>query len=385
LIVFLTCMLALACLGGFGSYSLWHAMQRDPAPETFQAFWEAWEHVNEYYYEELPSAQDRTYGAIRGALELLDDPYTVLVEPRPRELERDDMRGLFGGIGVDLWRNGDGNIVLSPYPDSPAERGGLLTDDVLLSVDDQPVTAETPVDHVRAQLHGEVGTSVQLTISRPPTLTLPFTITREEIQVPSVSWRILDDAPDIGYVHVEGFTERTGDELVAALRELEQSQVPRLILDLRGNYGGLVDAAVTVASQFLDDGIVLREQWKSEKNDRTFSVRRGGIATDIPLAVLVDGGTASAAEIVAGALQDHDRGPLIGEPTFGKGSVQLIYELSDGSSLHVTTALWLTPNRNQIQDRGLTPDISVERGSNHHDAQLEQAIAYLQQATGPAP
>ena len=161
------------------------------------------------------------------------------------------------------------------------------------------------------------------------------------------------------------------------MQELHPPSLSGLILDLRGNSGGLITPAVNTASQFLSDGVVLIEL-RRDGPEKSTPVQSGGVATDVPLVVLVDGGTASAAEIVAGALQDHQRAPLIGEPTFGKGAVQLIYELSDGSSLHVTSAVWLTPDRHQIEGQGLTPDVPVSRGDGPGDQQLDRAVAYLQ-------
>jgi carboxyl-terminal processing protease len=340
--------------------------------------WETWDLLEQHFYGELPPPRERAYGAIHEALRLLDDPYTIFVEPQPRELERDTMRGSFGGIGVTPWRNAEGLMMLSPYADAPAERAGVLERDILLAVDGEAITDETQADDVRAWLHGEVGTPVTLTISRPPTSPFDLTITREEIQIPSVTWRVLDQSPDIGYIHISSFTERTGVEVVDALRELlEEQGVSSLVLDLRDNSGGLLNPSVATASQFLSEGVVLVELYR-DTEERTFPVREGGLAVDVPLAVLVNGGTASAAEIVAGALQDHDRGPLIGESTFGKGSVQLIYDLSDGSSLHVTTAIWLTPEQHPIDGQGLTPGIYVPRGDGPQDEQLERAVAYLQ-------
>jgi len=371
----------LAYAAGFVAFYVWDDAGFLPAAgagrsEALGVFWETWERLEKHFYGELPAPQARTYGAIRGALELLGDPYTVFVEPQPRALERDRLRGAFGGIGVDLQRDPQG-VVLSPYPDSPAERAGVRDGDVLLAVDGETISAETPVDDARARLRGEAGTPVTITISRPPTPPLDLTIEREEIQVPSVAWRALDAAPDIGYVRVEAFTERTGQEVIAALQDLLQDEaISGLVLDLRGNSGGLIEPAVTTASQFLRDGVVLIELSR-ETEERSVPVRGGGIATDVPLAVLVDGGTASAAEIVAGALQDYGRAPLIGEPTFGKGAVQLIFDLSDGSSLHVTSAIWLTPNRNRIDGQGLTPDIDVPNGDGAEDEPLEHAVAYL--------
>jgi carboxyl-terminal processing protease len=380
LISVLAACLCMAYVAGFGGYQVWDTFKQQPDPaEPVEVFWEVWERVEEHFYGKVPSPTERTYGAIRESLLLLDDPYTVFVEPQPRELERDTMRGTFGGIGVILWRNADGQIILSPLPGSPAERGGIRDGDVLAAVDGEKITDETTEDEIRAWIHGETGTSVTLTISRPPTPPLDFTIARSEIQVPSVIWRVLAQAPDIGYVQIDSFTERTSAELATAIQGLlHEEQVSGLILDLRDNSGGLVEASISTASQFLRDGDVLIEQYR-DHGERVFQVKERGAALDVPLAVLVNAGTASASEIVAGALQDHARGPLIGESTFGKGSVQLIYDLSDGSSLHVTTAIWLTPDRNQIEGQGLAPDIYVAPGDDPlHDEQLDRAIDYLE-------
>jgi len=369
--------LCLAFTAGFGVYWLWDELEQVTGPEPLGVFWEAWDRVEQHFYGQLPSPRERTYGAIRETLGLLDDPYTFFVEPQSHELEQDQMRGSYGGIGVTLRRDAAGQMVLLPYVNSPAERAGVCAGDILLAVDAEVITGETNVDDVRAWLHGKVDTPVTLTISRPPTPPFDLTINREEIQVPSVTWRVLDQASDIGYIHVQGFTERTGGEILSALQELRQAETSSLILDLRDNSGGLVDPAVATTSQFLGDGIVFYELSR-DGQERTFQVQSGGVSIDVPLIVLVNGGTASAAEIVAGALQDHGRAPLIGEPTFGKGAVQLIYDLSDGSSLHVTSAVWLTPNRRQIQGHGLTPDVYVPRGDGLQDEQLDRAVTWLQ-------
>jgi carboxyl-terminal processing protease len=369
--------LCLAYVAGFGGYRLWDELDLGGRSDSLPVFWEAWDHVEHTFYGDLPAPRQRTYGAIRETLALLGDPYTVLVEPQSRELEQDRMRGSFGGVGVSLWRDAEGRIELSPYPDAPAQRAGVREGDFLLAVDDEPITSEMTVDDVRARIHGEVGTPITLTLSRPPTLTLDLTMEREEIQVPSVTWRALDRAPGIGYLHIQTFTDRTGQEVQDALHDLLQNMGSTgLVLDLRDNAGGLIDPAVTTASQFLSDGVVLIEL-RRDAQDRTFPVRTGGVAIDVPLVVVVDGGTASAAEIVAGALQDHGRAALIGETTFGKGSVQTIYDLSDGASLHLTSAIWLTPNRHRINGQGLTPDVLVPRGDGPGDEQLDRAVDYL--------
>jgi carboxyl-terminal processing protease len=342
-------------------------------PEEFGVFWEAWDRVEDQFYGPLPSAESRTHGAIRASLALLD-PYTVFVESQPRELERDQLRGVYGGIGVSVWRDAQGRITLDPFPGSSAERAGLCEGGVLLAIDGEPLTDRTGVSDVEAVLHGEVGTRVTLTVSCSGTSVLDLEIRREEIEKPSVTWRM--EQAEIGYIGVDRFTERTDAEMAAAVQVLKQVQARALVLDLRGNAGGLVDSAVAVAGRFLQPRDVVLYQ-RSRAGERAFRAQSGD-RVPLPLVVLVDGETASAAEIVAGALQDHDRALLIGEPTFGKGSVQEIFDLADGSSVHITTAIWLTPDRQQIDHQGLMPDVAVQGSDAPGDEQLNRAVVYLE-------
>jgi carboxyl-terminal processing protease len=254
--------------------------------------------------------------------------------------------------------------------------------DVVIRVGDTPITPTMTTDAVLLLIRGEVGTQVTLTLKRAGVAEpVVVTITRQVIETPSVEWRVLEQDSTIGYIRIRLFTERTGRELERAIQELSGTSVSHLIVDIRDDPGGLLDAAVDVASQFLREGVVLYEDRRGEA-EKFYSVKEGGQALDLPLVVLVNRGTASASEIVAGALQDGKRGPLIGERTFGKGSVQLVYDLSDQSSLHVTVARWLTPDRHRIDGQGLLPDIEVLLSEADRtagaDPQLERAIAYLQ-------
>jgi carboxyl-terminal processing protease len=369
---------------GYGAH--WYLNRNEPKTEEIEQFgvyWEAWHIIEEKFYDDIPEHPIPVYGAVRGALGTLEDPYTIFIEPQPRALERAELEGQFGGIGAYVTRGPEGEVVLAPMVDSPAEQAGVQEGDVVVRVDDTPITPDMTTDQVVLLIRGEVDTQVTLTLERVGEADpIVVTITRKIIETPSVEWRVLEQEPSIGYIRIRLFTERTGRELERAIQDLKDAGVTRLALDLRDNGGGLLDAAVDVASQFLREGVVLYEDRRDEA-EKLYSVKKGGLALDLPLVVLVNGGTASASEIVAGALRDYERGPLIGERTFGKGSVQLVYDLSDRSSLHVTVARWLTPERHRIDGEGLVPDVEVipsdaDRESGI-DPQLERAIAYLQE------
>jgi carboxyl-terminal processing protease len=347
----------------------------------FGVFWEAWHLVESTFYGDLPDMQHLAWGAIRGALGTLNDPHTSFLEPHPRQREKEELSGRFGGIGAYVTQAEDGTIVLDPMPGLPAEQAGVQKGDAVLKVDDTEITPEMTVNDVVTLVRGEVGTMVQLTLRRAgQDEPLVVEVKREEIPSPSVEWRMVEGADDTGYARITIFSDRTGRELEDALKELKSQGMTRLVLDLRGNGGGLLGAAIDVASQFLPDGVVLYELHKGEP-DRAEDVKGSGEFTSGAMVVLVDGGTASASEIVAGALQDRGRAILAGEKTYGKGSVQSVFDLSDGSSVHITSAQWLTPNRHQISGVGLTPDVAVgitdDDRSQGLDPQLDRAVEYL--------
>jgi len=369
---------------GYGVH--WYLTKDQPTSEEtrrFGVYWEVWRIVQDKFYGEVPDDSTPVYAAIRGALSTLKDPYTLFVEPQPRALERAELQGQFGGIGAYVSRGPAGEVILDPMVDSPAEKAGVRKGDVVIRVDNTPITSTMTTDAVLLLIRGEVSTQVTLALQRAGVAApIVVTITRKVIETPSVEWRVLEQDSTIGYIRIRLFTERTGRELERALQDLRGLGVTHLIVDMRDNPGGVLDAAVDVASQFLREGVVLYEDRRGEA-EKFYTVKKGGLALDLPLVVLANGGTASASEIVAGALQDYQRGPLIGERTFGKGSVQLVYDLSDQSSLHVTIARWLTPNRHRIDGQGLLPDIEVALSEADRaagaDPQLERAIAYLRE------
>ncbi len=350
--------------------------------DDFTIFWEAWGWVERSFIGEMPSSQQVAYGAVRGALNTLNDPYTVFIEPVVREQERDSLRGNFGGIGATIVRLESGEAVLEPIPGNPAERAGIQSGDILLAVDGVDIPADMSVEDIANKIRGEKGTDVTLTVLHPEASEpVDITITRDDILIPSVAYRLLDDDPTIGYIWLTRFSGESNGEIEAAIRDLQTQGATQLILDLRGNGGGLLDAAISIADQFLDDGPIMHQESALE-GEKTYTASEGTVANDMPVIILIDGGTASASEILAGALQDRERAVLIGQQSFGKGSVQLVYDLSDGSSVHVTSARWFTPDRNAIDQQGLTPDVVVEPTpeavANNRDETLARAIEYLQ-------
>lgn len=336
--------------------------------------------IDQYYLMDQPTYTERQYAAIRGMLAALDDRYTFFIDPPVAQSESDVLAGTYGGVGVQVQRSEAGELVLYPFDNSPASEAGIQEGDVLLAIDGEAIDFSTRQDVIDQMLRGEVRRSngVNLTFARDgeeQTLFVPFGV----IDIPSVVWRTLDEQDDtpVGYIQVLRFTNRTPDEVLDALDTLTENRVQGIILDLRDNSGGLLQESVDVAGHFLDGGVVVYE--RNVDGERVFRADRGAEANALPLAVLVNNGTASAAELVAGAIQDRDRGILIGQSTFGKGTVQQIFRLSDDSSLHVTSAEWFTPARNEIAGTGLEPDIAMIPDENGRDVELGEALRYIEE------
>jgi carboxyl-terminal processing protease len=357
--------------------------QDNGTPEivTFDLLREAHVLVAENYYAELPTTTELEYAAIRGYLGALNDPFSFFNDPPVSQSTSDALAGRYGGIGVDVKRNEAGLIALYPYPNSPAERLGVANGDILIAVNGDTEAPNGTIDVIRQLLRGEITdeeSGVEITIRSGDsdderTLFIPF----EEIQVPSVIWRVLADDSSIGYIHITSFTARTPDELTDAVADLREQGVTGLILDLRDNFGGLLRESIDVADEFLDGGVIVIEQSRAGESSSDDPI--GGVATDLPMTVITNGNTASAAEVVAGALQDNGRAILIGQRTRGKGSVQFIFGLSDGSSIRITGAIWLTPNRQPLDGVGLTPDIEMIPDENNRDVELGEAVRQLHQ------
>lgn len=345
----------------------------------FAPFWEAWNLVHERYVNQPVDDTLLMQGAIRGMMEAVGDDYTYYMDPKVYEVETTSLSGEYQGIGAYVDTQGDYLTIVSPIEGSPAKAAGLRPGDQIIAIDGEDMTGVAP-EAARQKVLGPAGTTVVLTVAREgESEPLVFTIVRAKISVPSVTGEMRGDG--IAYVDINTFGDKTTSELRAKLDELLAQNPKGIIIDLRFNPGGYLTTSVEVMSEFIDEGVVLIEQYGDGTRD-TYSALGNGRATDLPIVVLINEGSASASEIVAGALQDYGRAQLVGVQSFGKGSVQVVSPLSnDQGAARVTIAKWLTPNERLIQDVGLTPDYIVEMTdedyANDRDPQLDKAIEVL--------
>jgi carboxyl-terminal processing protease len=371
-------LIGLSFSAGFGLGRL--DVPPSQAPAEFKIFWEAWNLAQEHFVDQKAlEPLKMTRGAIKGMLASLGDPHTGYVDPQHYQFEQSDLQGSFSGIGAHVGIQNRQLTVIAPIEGSPAEKAGIRAGDKILAVDGASTSAMSLGEAV-SKIRGPAGSKVVLTILHPEARRpVDIEIIRAEIQLPSVSSRQLPD--DISYLRIAFFSERTNEEAVSKLQEILKRHPRGLILDLRNDPGGLLDETIDLASQFLEGGTVVAYQVDRDGKETPFVAKGGGLATDIPLVVLVNKGSASASEILAGALQDAGRAVLIGEETFGKGAVNRFYPLSDGSAVYITFARWVTPKRRQIEGKGLLPDIEVplteEDIKAGRDPQLDRAIEYL--------
>ncbi len=355
-------------------------------PEDFRIFWEAIDLVEQEFFGPLPDSKDMTYGAIRGVLDLLNDPNTSFLTPDEAQSFMESMEGTFEGIGATVEWDEELKAVriVEPFENQPAWNAGLRRGDLIIKIDGEPVSEMSGLTEAITKIKGPKGTKVVLTILRPGESPEPFDVevVRDVIQIPLVFSDQVGENQDIAHIRLSRFSENAGRSLRQAVNDALDQDPRGLILDLRGNPGGLLREAVSVSSIFLEDKVVLIERF-SDGTEQVYRTEGSpAVPEDLPIVVLVNEGTASASEIVAGALQDHGRAVLVGTVTFGKGSVQLPHRLSDGSLLRVTVAKWFTPNGRSIDGTGLEPDIQVELTEEdvqqERDPQLERAIELLQ-------
>lgn len=325
----------------------------------FSVFWEAWGLVEEKFVDRSAvDPRNMIYGALEGMLDSLGDAgHTSLIRPEDADIYSTDLAGRFQGIGAELGQKDGYPVIIAPLDDSPAERAGIQAGDILVEVDGQQV-AGISLDRVVRMVRGPEGTTVRLTVIHPGEMSLTeVSVVRANIQVHAVSWALIPGT-QLAHLRLTQFSATANEELEDALREIRSAGVKALVVDVRSNTGGLLDQAIAATSQFVSGGNVLLEQ-DAQGNRKSHAVLPGGQAADLPLVVLVNWGTASAAEIFAGAIQDNQRGRVVGQTTFGTGTVLSINNLSDGSVLLLGTSQWLTPNGRQIWKNGIEPDVSV--------------------------
>ena len=377
---------ALGAIAGSSSNSVDELSGQSDTPEDLQTlftpFWETWNIVHDVYVDQPVDDVEMMRGAISGMLDSLGDQHTSYMAPDLYEEQNSTLEGQeYGGIGAWVDINGDYLMIVKPMPGTPAENAGLQPFDLVIAVDGEDMTGVAGEDVLNHVL-GPAGSSVVLTIQRGDENPEIFdvSIVRKKIVVPSVESKMLDE--NIAYIRLYNFGEKTEDELQQSLKELLAENPDGLILDLRNNGGGYLNTAIDVVSEFIKpDQVVMYEEF-GDGSRTTYKAKRGGLATDIPLIILVNEGTASASEITAGAIQDTKRGLLVGTTTFGKGSVQNWIALSnDQGGIRVTTARWLTPLERQIHQVGLEPDVKVEFTEEDAladvDPQLEKAVELL--------
>ncbi len=348
--------------------------------ELFRSFWQAWDVVHEEYVDQPVDDTKLMRGAISGMLGALGDEHTSYLDPDMMKRFEAALNGEeYEGIGAWVDTTSEYLTIISPMPGSPAEKAGLQSGDQIMAIDGEDMTG-VDSELVRQRVLGPKGSKVTLTIRREG-VEEPFdvVVTRGAILTPTIESKMLED--NIAYVRLYTFGDSTSRDLRKALKTLMAQKPDGLVLDLRYNGGGYLDTAIEVASEFIGDGVIAFEEY-GDGTHETFVARKGGLATKIPLVVLVNEGSASASEIVAGAIQDRGRGKLVGVTSYGKGSVQSVTRLVDGQGqIRVTIARWLTPKERQINDIGLQPDFVVEMpteaGADDVDPQLQKAIEIL--------
>jgi len=345
-----------------------------PGDVDFSLFWDAWRALERKFVDAGSlDKQEMVFGAIEGMVNALGDPYTTYFPPEEEKLFREDISGSFGGIGAEIGLRDDVLTIIAPLEGSPAKAAGLVAGDKILAIDGG-TTQGMDVNEAVQLIRGDKGTQVTLTILREGE-PRDFVVTRDIIEVPVIAWKEID-----GVAHVElySFSARSPEEFERVMKEISEKKIDRVILDLRNNPGGFLEAAQRIAGWFMNPGeVVAIERFGDSREDELYRAVGDGSFKDAKIVVLINGGSASASEIVAGALRDTNRTLLVGEKSFGKGSVQELETLKKGA-LKITIARWLTPNEVSISEQGLEPDIVVDVDETEldpeKDLQLERAL-----------
>jgi len=375
-----------------GEYKTVVGREQQPASsQDFTLFWNTWNTITEKYVDKKKiDAKKMYYGAIKGMVAAVGDPYTFFLTPDENKQSKDDLGGKFEGIGAQLGLKENLIVIIAPLKESPAERAGVLAGDIVIKVDDKD-TKGWNLPQAVSKIRGAKGTKVTLTLLRnDKEVVIP--IVRDAIHISSVEYKIETSAkcssscPKVGYLKLNQFGENTNTEWAEAVSQIrgsyESGEIRGLVLDLRDNPGGFLESAVYLASEFLPRGQVVVKQESTTTESRTYTVEREGALLSIPVVIIINKGSASASEILSGALRDYGRAVLVGEKSFGKGSVQEALDLSDGAGLHVTVAKWILPKGDWINSKGIDPAVKIENTlkegntmSRQDDAQLEKAIS----------
>ncbi len=360
----------------------------------FNLFWQTWDRLEEKYVDQKKIEPTKMfYGAIKGMVASLGDPYTFFLTPEENKDAKDDLGGKFTGIGAQLGLKENQIIVIAPLKDSPALKAGIKAGDVIKAVDGESTDGWTLIQAV-SKIRGEAGTEVKLTLGRKDEKDKKLKIIREEIKVESIEYKLEKrnecdkNCEQAGYVKINQFGENTNFEWDKAidfiLENKNQSKIKGLIIDLRDNPGGFLESSVYIASEFLQKGKLVVKQESSVGINKNYYATRDGSLQDVDLVILINEGSASASEILAGALRDYKIATLVGAKTFGKGSVQEALDLKKGAGLHVTVAKWILPNNEWINGKGITPSVIIKNEikdgntlTRETDAQLEKAIDLL--------
>ncbi len=359
-----------------------------PQNVDFALFWQVWSKLNEKYVDKGKlDSQKLVYGAIEGMVNSAGDPYTVFFEPVISKKFKEEISGEFGGVGIEIGKKSGVLTVIAPVKDTPAYKAGIKAGDKILKIDSKS-TLDMGIDVAVSMIRGKKGTKVVLTISSNGQKgTKDYELIRDTIKVPTVEWKMVDD--HIAYMQVFSFNEKVDSLFKDAAQEILRSKADRIIIDLRNNPGGLLDSAINLAGWFLDKNSLVTSEVFGNGSRNDFKTDGNGAFKSYPVVVLINGGSASASEILAGALHDDLHIKLIGEKSFGKGSVQELENFSGGSSLKVTVAKWLTPSGISISEKGIEPDVKIEltdedrqkegfhAGEPGHDPQLDKAIEII--------
>ncbi len=351
---------------------------------SFNVFWEAWKYIHQDFYKVPFDDGGLVDGAVDGMVDSLGDPHTAFTDAKHAVISRSDLQGSFEGIGATVEMREGRLTIVSPITGSPADKAGLLPGDVILQVNDTVIQG-MDITQAISLIRGPKGTTVKLQVQRAKQPTFEVSIVRDTIKTSFVTSRMIEGT-NIAYVRLNEFGATAPEELRTALQNLSAQKPQALIFDLRSNPGGFLNVAVDVTSQFLKQGQVVLIEKDKNGNVQQFRAKGGGLATEIPMVLLVNNGSASASEILSGALRDYKRATIVGVKTYGKGSVQNVNTLSDQSELRVTIAHFFSPNDLEIDEVGISPDIEIkmteEDIAKKRDPQLDKAIEILKSKIG---